>query len=54
MTVTLPFVPAGTTVCLTDEDSGEAMTACAQAEGAALTLCFAEPRSARLLWIEVK
>ncbi|MBO5052558.1 MAG: alpha-galactosidase [Clostridia bacterium] len=54
LSLSLPFVPAGATVCLTDEDSGEAITVCAQAEGAALTLCFAEPRSARLLWIEVK
>ncbi len=49
LTVSLPFVPDGATVRLTDEDSKETLTL----QGNGLTLSFDAPRTARLLWIEV-
>jgi hypothetical protein len=49
LTVSLPYVPAGATARLTDEDSGESFTL----EAGKLTLSFDAPRTARLLWVEV-
>lgn len=47
LTVNLPFVDKGDTYELTDEDSGETLLT-----NGAVTLMFASPRSARLVWIK--
>lgn len=53
--LSLPFVEDGETVTLTDEDTGEAVSFTGEdmrREG--FTLTFAQPRTARILWVEVR
>ena len=51
LTLPLPFLEAGKTCLLTDEDTGEEISAASDEE---IALTFGEPRTARLLWIKVK
>lgn len=54
-TVTLPYVKPGMVCTVTDEDSGEQIHITGEEmQKNGLTLAFAEPRTARLLWVHVQ
>lgn len=55
LALTLPYVGAGESITLTDEDSGEIISVSgAVMKAAGFTLTFDQPRTARVLWVSIE